>query len=71
MFSDETNISVSGETSNSDEKKLSVSASDFTNALDITQLTVSQYQAVMAQIADNYGVLSQIISEESLENLGQ
>jgi hypothetical protein len=71
MFSDETNISVSGETSNSNLNKLSVSASDFTNALDITQLTVSQYQAVMAQIADNYGVLSQIISEESLENLGQ
>jgi hypothetical protein len=51
--------------------KLSVSASDFTNALDITQLTVSQYQAIMAQIADNYGVLSQIISEEALENMGQ
>jgi hypothetical protein len=71
MFSDETNISVSGETSNFDENKLSVSASDFTNALDITQLTVSQYQAIMAQIADNYGVLSQIISEEALENVGQ
>jgi hypothetical protein len=71
VFSDETNISVSGEAGNSNLNKLSVSASDFTNALDITQLTVSQYQAVMAQIADNYGVLSQIISEESLENLGQ
>jgi hypothetical protein len=71
LFSDETNISVSGETSNSDSNKLSVSAADFTNALDITQLTVSQYQAIMAQIADNYGVLSQIISEEALENMGQ
>lgn len=58
-------LSYHGKTGLSDDNRLTVSAADFTNAIDVAQLTNSQYQAIVSEAMSNIKVLNQIISIDS------
>ena len=64
--SDDIKLSYHGQAGLSSDTKLSVSAADFTNAVDVTNLTNSQYQAIALEAMSNIKVLNQIISIDSL-----
>ena len=59
-------LSYHGQAGLSGDNKLTVSAADFTNAIDVAQLTNSQYQAIVLEAMSNIKVLNQIISIDSL-----
>lgn len=58
-------LSYHGQAGLSDDNKFTVSAADFTNAIDVAQLTNSQYQAIVLEAMSNIKVLNQIISIDS------
>ena len=64
--SDDIKLSYHGQAGLSADTKLSVSAADFTNAVDVTKLTNSQYQTIVLEAMSNIKVLNQIISIDSL-----
>lgn len=64
--SDDIRLSYHGQAGLSDDNKLTVSAADFTNAIDVTKLTNSQYQAIVSEAMGNIKVLNQIIAIDSL-----
>lgn len=66
IISDDIRLSYHGQAGLSDDNKLTVSAADFTNAIDVTKLTNSQYQAIVSEAMVNIKVLNQIISIDSL-----
>ena len=64
--SDDIRLSYHGQAGLSDDNKLTVSTADFTNAIDVTKLTNSQYQAIVSEAMGNIKVLNQIIAIDSL-----
>ncbi len=64
--SDDIKLSYHGQAGLSADTKLSVSAADFTNAVDVTKLTNSQYQTIVLEAMSNIKVLNQIISIDLL-----